>query len=248
MQSMFSRYILLPLTLSVSLAAPSFADVQVFESSSTAQQRQQQAWSNAAKQLFQEIEILREEITRLNGQIEEQSYQIEQLKQLQLDNYVDLDKRVAALMQAQPATIGTDTIDSNSEPSPAVDDKTAYKAAYAFVQQRQFDEAKMAFQSFIKDYPQSSLQANAWFWLGGLHDLAKDYVDAEFAYDKVLTDFPDHRKAADAMYKRGEVYYKQDKKVSAKQNMLDLIKAYDGNAAYEKVVRLAREFLRKHFP
>ena len=245
MQCFISRKILLPFTLIVSVAAPSLAEVQVFESTSTSQQRQQQAWSNAAKQLFQEIEILREEVIRLSGQVEEQAYQIEQLKQLQLDNYVDLDKRVAALSVAQPAANAVVPV---GEASPLIDDKTAYKAAYAFVQQRKFDDAKAAFQAFIKDYPQSNLQANAWFWLGGLHDLAKEYVDAEQAYDKVLNDFPKHRKAADAMYKRGEIYYKQDKKASAKQNMLDLIKAYDGNAAYEKVVRLAREFLRKHFP
>ncbi|NRB39507.1 MAG: tol-pal system protein YbgF [Pseudomonadales bacterium] len=252
MQFFLFRNIVLPFTLISSMTLPAMAEVQVLESSSTAHQRElahqqktEQAWSAAAKQLFQDIEMLREEVIRLNGQIEEQSFQIDQLKQLQLDNYVDLDKRVAALsvnavtQPAAPVTAGGEV---------KVEDKVAYKAAYAFVQQRNFVEAKTAFEAFIQDYPNSGLQANAWFWLGGLHDLAKEYAEAELAYNKVMSNYPEHRKAADAMYKLGEVYYKSDKKVSAKQSMQDLIKTYEGKSSYEKVVRMAREFLGKHFP
>ena len=248
MQFFLSSKKRLTLALISSLAFPALAEVQIIESTSTAQlrqQSQQQAWANAAKQLFQEIEGLREEVIRLNGQVEEQTYQIDQLKQQQLDNYVDLDKRVAALsvaadsVPADAAAVSEENI---------VDDKVAYKAAYALVQERKFDEAKEAFKAFINTYAKSNLLANAWFWLGGLHGLDKEYGEAEAAYNTVIADFPEHRKTPEAMYKIGTLYYQQDKKASAKQMMLDLVKAYENDSSHEKQVRMAREFLRKHFP
>lgn len=234
----------------------SYAQVKIIESASTEQVRKQQqasandaAWANAAKQLFVDLQGLRDEVIRLNGMVEEQQYEIDRLKQQQLDNYVDLDKRVAALSQGGVAPAAAEAADAEGGvATPDIDDKTAYKAAYALVQERQFDEAKLAFQAFIKAYPNSSLIANAWFWLGGLHDLSKTYVEAEQAYNTVLNDYPQHRKAPDAMYKLGDIYYKQDKKDMAKAQMQKLIATYDGNASYDKVVRMARDFLRKHFP
>ena len=55
--------------------------------------------------LFYQLQILQQELQRLRGQVEEQNFQIKRLQQEQKDQYLDLDRRVAALGSA--ATIST---------------------------------------------------------------------------------------------------------------------------------------------
>ena len=49
--------------------------------------------------LLQQVESLQREVQRLNGQIEEQSYTIEQLRKTQRDTYVDIDQRLQGIEQ-----------------------------------------------------------------------------------------------------------------------------------------------------
>lgn len=235
--------------LAALLPSLSYAQVQIVESTSTADQREQQqslqqsqVQSNAVKQLYVDLEALRAEVIRLNGVVEDQNYQLSQVKQRQLDDYANLDKRLADL------SLGAPTETSASTAVAKGDDRAAYNSAYALVKNREFDQATIEFKAFIVDYPQSGLLVNAWFWLGGLYGLSNELIQAEQAYDKVISGYPEHRKSADAMYKLADIYYKQDKKTQAKQQMQKIISLYDANSDYEKVVVMARDFLRKHFP
>ncbi len=49
--------------------------------------------------LLQQVESLQQEVQRLHGQIEEQSYTIEQLRKTQRDTYVDIDQRLQGIEQ-----------------------------------------------------------------------------------------------------------------------------------------------------
>ncbi len=89
---------------------------------------------------------------------------------------------------------------------------------------------------------------NAWFWLGGLHGLSQEYVKAEIAYSTVLTDFPDHHKVPDTMYKMGDMYYQMGQADRSKKQMQQLLERYAEQPGFDKIVRRARDFLRKHFP
>ena len=100
--------------------------------------KQQKAQASANSQLFAEVQGLREEVLRLNGLVEEQQYHIERLKQQRLDDYVDLDKRIAALTAANPhVSVGSDTAVSNN--AVVGNDKAAYQAAYDLLSERKFD-------------------------------------------------------------------------------------------------------------
>lgn len=69
-------------------------------------------------ELYQQIQQLRQEMMQLRGLVEEQGYQLRQLKQQSLDRYIDLDRRISgASPAAMPADESEDTMldgDSNA--------------------------------------------------------------------------------------------------------------------------------------
>ena len=90
------------------------------------------------------------------------------------------------IVQAVPAvpTAAASSSDSAvSNLAPGIEqpgEASAYRAAYALVQGRQFDEAIPAFQQFLQRFPGGLYAANAHYWLGELY-LVKEPPDLEAA-------------------------------------------------------------------
>ncbi|GEN22095.1 cell division protein CpoB [Halomonas cupida] len=98
---------------------------------------------------------------------------------------------------------GRDSASSGNGSSASGEARDAYQSAFSKVQDRNFDQAISEFDSFVERYPDTSLTANAWYWLGELHSAQSSPADASHAFEKVLSDFPDSAKVPDAMYKLG---------------------------------------------
>ena len=67
--------------------------------------------------LLQQVESLQREIQRLQGQLEEQSYAIEQFREAQRDAYVDMDQRLGKIEQASGMAPPLTTLVPNSTDS-----------------------------------------------------------------------------------------------------------------------------------
>ena len=52
---------------------------------------------NVAADLLYQLETLQQEVSQLRGQVEQQQYELNKLKSLSKDRYIDLDKRVSGL-------------------------------------------------------------------------------------------------------------------------------------------------------
>ena len=86
----------------------------------------------------------------------------------------------------------------------ATDEKAAYENAVKLVlQDKQYDQAIVAFQGFIQTYPDSSYGANAHYWLGQLLFNAEQREAAKQAFDTVATKYPDSNKRGEALLKSG---------------------------------------------
>ena len=59
------------------------------------------------------------------------------------------------------------------------------------------------FREVVTNYPNGDLASNAQFWIGESYYTKGDLESAVTAYRKVLADWPDSRKAPDAMVKLG---------------------------------------------
>jgi tol-pal system protein YbgF len=81
--------------------------------------------------------------------------------------------------------------------------KDDYDAAYAFVLQRQYEQAEMGFRRFLQSHPRDRLVPDATYWLGESYFQRGRYREAGEQFLKVTTDHPQSAKAPDGMLKLG---------------------------------------------
>ncbi|MCO4836460.1 MAG: tol-pal system protein YbgF [Oceanospirillaceae bacterium] len=194
----------------------------------------------ANTQMFDLVETLKVELQQLRGQVEQLTYHLERLKQDQKQRYLDLDRRIVSLSAASAATnsaqatpsvdqvVNTETLapiaasEFALEPTVSTQniydpeaEKTDYKAAFTLIRERQYDASIEALLTFIKNYPQGVLLGNAHYWLGEVYMVQGDASLAALSFEYVISEFPEHRKMPDALYKAGVAY----------QNLGDMSKA-----------------------
>ena len=115
-------------------------------------------------------------------------------------------------LTAVPVTPATETSTTETQtlavqaPSDPEAAKVAYKAAYALIRKRQFDASVVALLAFVKNFPQSDLVGNAYYWLGEVYMVQGDASLAVVSFEYVISKFPQHRKIPDALYKAGVAY------------------------------------------
>jgi tol-pal system protein YbgF len=198
---------------------------------------------------YNQIQSLQQEISELRALVEEQGHQISRLKQLQLDNYVDLDRRVSLVSGSSSAKEQTTDVsvdspaaaDTSPSPSNGMSEADEYKAAYDLLRQRQVDQSLVAFKDYLKKYPNGEFSANSCYWLGEIFLLKNQLPQARDWFAKLLQDFPESNKIPDAKFKLGKVYHLMGDKKRAKP-LLDDAAAGLGDSA-----RLAKQYLKDNF-
>ena len=183
--------------------------------------------------LFYQIQVLQQEVRQLSGLVEEQSRLIQKLQQNQRIQYIDLDRRVAALAPNRPApgpkplpdidrqsAVDADVAGSESslldrgtteatvqaEPEPTTE-REAYARAIRWMRSKRFAESTVAFEKLIVDYPNGQYTPNAFYWLGELHLASSNIEPARQNFVQVIRLYPDHQKVPDALYKLGVLYF-----------------------------------------
>lgn len=198
---------------------------------------------------YNQIQSLQQEISELRALVEEQGHQISRLKQLQLDNYVDLDRRVSLVSgnsaaKEQTADVSVDSsvaVDASPSASSGMSEADEYKAAYDLLRQRQVDQSLVAFKDYLKRYPSGEFSANSCYWLGEIFLLKNQLPQARDWFAKLLQDFPESNKVPDAKFKLGKVYHLMGDKKRAKP-LLDDAATGLGDSA-----RLAKQYLKDNF-
>lgn len=199
---------------------------------------------------YNQIQSLQQEVSELRAMLEEQGHEISRLKQLQLDNYVDLDRRVGLLSGSTAAKVKTP--DLSPEPAQSAPDESAtsteglseadeYKAAYDLLRQRQVDQSLVAFKGYLQKYPNGDFAANSCYWMGEIFLLKNQLPQARDWFAKLLQDFPQSNKVPDAKFKLGKVYHLMGDKKRAKP-LLDDAALGVGDSA-----RLAKQYLKDNF-
>lgn len=194
---------------------------------------------------YNQVQSLLQEVSELRALVEEQGHEISRLKQLQLDNYVDLDRRVSFLTGKAKDTAAvadsTTFTDSVAPVSNGVSEADEYKAAYDLLRQRQVDQSMAAFKEYLKKYPSGEFAANSCYWLGEIFLLNNQLPQARDWFAKLLQDFPESNKVPDAKFKLGKVYHLMNDKKRAKP-LLDDAASGLGDSA-----RLAKQYLKDNF-
>lgn len=201
------------------------------------------------------LQVLQEEVRRLNGLVEEQAQQLAILKEQSLERYIDLDRRLAGGVRESTPGDGVDSAGESiaETPNPAdatmaqaePGEKAAYQAAYERVKTRDFDQALDAFNQFLADYPLGRYAANAHYWLGELY-LVVDPPEPELArqnFRLLLDQYPSNNKVPDTLYKLGRVHFIKGNRDRAKAYLDRVIAEYPEHPA----AQYARDFLQQNF-
>ncbi|WP_039912929.1 tol-pal system protein YbgF [Cellvibrio mixtus] len=204
--------------------------------------------ASAESDVYSQIRALQEEIAILRGLLEEQNHQLKQLKQLQLDNYMDLDRRISGGGASVPTTTRDEpskptkpSIESNLTIPDSASEADVYKAAYDLLNQKDFDGAVAAFKDHLNRFPNGNFASNSHYWLGKVAMLKKDYPQARTWFTELIANFPDAPKVPDAQLDLGKVYFLTGEKAKAKSLLTEV--ATGGSDA----ARLAQKFLTDNF-
>lgn len=195
--------------------------------------------------MFLQMQNLQEEVRQLRGQVEQQTYAIDNLKQRQRDLYLDIDRRMRKLegSGAAPA-VSAPSSTSSSGPAPAAntgvtqptvtssaDEDAAYRAAFNLLKEGRYQAAIERFTAFLKKYPQSGYADNAQYWLGEANYVTRKYAEAIKEFDKVVKNYPQSSKRADALLKIGYCQYELKEYANARASLEQVVKDFPKTTA-----------------
>jgi len=236
--------VLASLTITVRAAAP-VADIVGMPGASRAAPP---VAASPSTETYYLLQSLRDELRVLRGMVEEQSNSIRLLKQRQVDDYLDLDRRLGSLAKGSSGRApGQSTASAvNIAPVAAAAlpqvsgsaEKAAYEQAYGTLKAGKVAAAKGAFSAYLGKYPQGRYAANGHYWLGEIYMLDNQLDKAGKAFAIVVEQYPAHRKMLDASFKLGKVYHLQGKDKQARA-LLGKVAATKGSAG-----RLAGDYLK----
>jgi len=215
-------------------------------------------------ELANQLDQLRSETAALRGDIEQLRHDTDSSASRQKELYVDVDKRLQSLEQAErgaalaPPPLSTPSLPASSAPPPrsaapaavgaaaaapkaGVSDKQAYQTAFDLLQARKYDEAAKAFTQFLSGYASSPLADNAQYWLAQSHYVQRQFNVALPEFQKVIEKYPQSSKLPDALLKVGYCQSELGNKSAARTALQQVMKQFPDTTA----ARLATQQLEK---
>jgi tol-pal system protein YbgF len=183
------------------------------------------------------INELSDKLLARENQAKTTSAQIAQLQETvkELRNNQDELKARVLLLAKQNATPKVEVV--NQEPAPKGKETgppTEYVNAFGLYSANNFAAAISAFETFVKNNPQSDFIPNALYWIGECHYSLSELPKAKDVFFKVVGSYPNSSKAPDAMLKLGYTLAAMKEKDKASAIFESLIKSYPSSPAATK--------------
>ncbi len=211
--------------------------------------------SDILREQTETIQALREEISSLRDQMEQQQYDVESMKQRQRNLYLDMDRRInnveaggqnGAKMVSPVPPPNTAGGKSSAPIIPVaaegdVDGQAAYSQAYTLLIEGQYEQSIKAFESFKASYPASKYADNAQYWLGEANAALRDYKSALTVFQQLIAQYPESSKIPGARLKIGYMYFELKNWATARETLQQVISLYPDT----KVAKMANERLQR---
>ncbi len=169
-----------------------------------------------------QLESLKQEVANLKGELELANHHLETTQQRQKDLYTDTDTRLRKIESAAVA--------SPAIPVAAVvveeKDVKAFAEADSLSKSAKHKEAFTAFDSFLKDYPNSKLAPDALYGMGYSQFALKNYKSSIATQQKVIDLHAESSKVPDAMYSMANSQIQLGQVTNAKKTLRDLVVKY----------------------
>lgn len=238
---------LLPLAL-ICTALPSSAGMfdgdalQAVERLKEAQNPRLEKLESAAQnqlELANQLQLLKDEVAKLRGQVELLTFEQEQSGKRQKDFYVDLDARLRKLETAAIENAAK-AAQQAPKPDPANEMKD-FEASLTLFKEGKFIEAADGFHAFLKAWPGSNLAPNAYYWGGNAHFQLREWARATELYQGLIAKWPEDAKTPDALLKLADAQQESGDPKTARKTLETLVAQYQATpAAAQAKQRLAR--------
>lgn len=194
-----------------------------------------------------QLQLLQEEVMQLRGVVEQLQFELQRMKTLQDDRYLELDGRLQQALQARPAA--SDPAESNDAAEPSVElsenlsERDLYETTQLLIRNRQYDQAINQLEALIARFPDGDYTPNAYYWLGQVYAAKTDpdFEKARQALAQVISFFPDHSKVPDAAFALGKVYHTLGDCKRAEELLQRVVTQYSDKSA----AKLAENYLRE---
>ena len=186
--------------------------------------------SGSLNDMLNQIELVKQDVSKLRGDMETLHHLNATVEQRQKDLYQDLDGRLRKIEEK--------SVESNSTPSNKVEetpatpevkapsDQEVYDQASALLDGMKNKEAFQAFTDFIKQFPNSALLPDAKYALANAQFNLKNYKATIGTYQKLLDQHPDFEKNPEALLGLANAQIQLALIPEAKKSLKDLIKKY----------------------
>ena len=212
-------------------------------------------------ELVNQITQLRSEVQDLRGQVEVLQQQLEQGKQGQRSQYLDLDGRLNRLEGGAPASSavtpevlpvpasspGYEVVSASSPSlsdtgmaSSSTDERAAYANAFDALKSGDYAESARRFRDFLASFPSGQYAPNAMYWLGESYYVTQNYAMAGEQFQGLLDRYSSHDKAPGALLKLGLSNYGLKQYDDAEIILREVLRRYPGT----DVARTADDRLR----
>lgn len=171
-----------------------------------------------------QIEALKQELAHVKGDLEVAQHHLETTQQRQKDLYTDTDTRLRRIESGPPAA--TAAAPTATEAAPVVveeKDVKAFADADSLSKSARHKEAFVAFDSFLREYPNSKLVPDALYGMGYSQFALKNYKSSIATQQKVIDLHPTSPKVPDAMYNQANSQIQLGQVTNAKKTLRALV-------------------------
>lgn len=201
-------------------------------------------------QIAAELNIMRDELRELRGQVDTLQHESEGAATRQRDQYLDLDQRLQSLerrtrggepMSATPPDAAVQAPAASGVPTIGGDDRARYQAALELLRQGRYPQAEAAFTELLAAFPASELRDNAQYWLAETHYVNREFETALGGFQAVIQNHPNSGKLPDALLKAGFCEYELQRWADARKSLEAVVEQFPDSTA----ARLASQRLER---
>ena len=186
--------------------------------------------SGSLNDMLNQIELMKQEVSKLRGDMETLRHLNATVEQRQKDLYQDLDGRLRRIEEKSTAgSLPTPNKVAETPPMAEIkapSDQEVYDQANALLDGLKNKEAFQAFTDFIKQFPNSALLPDAKYALANAQFNLKNYKATIGTYQKLLDQHPDFAKNPEALLGLANAQIQLALIPEAKKSLKDLIKKY----------------------
>jgi tol-pal system protein YbgF len=192
-------------------------------------------YKDVARKPSKELDRMREDVIYRTKILEEKSKSLEEQNRIQEERTKTIDDRLKSLESkidqlAKQADLDKSDLARGKEPTEIKASSTGaaslYKDAYEAFQKGDLDGARLKFEVFLKQYPNTELSDNAQFWIGETFYQKRDYEKAILEYEKVIVKYPEGEKVSSALYKQAIAFLELGDKTNARNLLKRVIERY----------------------